>query len=196
MQALSQGGTPPGTLDDAAESILPLLEGQLFGAAADSAEHTGFVRKHKEARSIKSYDSYQLLWSMTTFETHAEVLLMTVRDRLPECSVPGIRRKVQQLLQYAVRGVQGNEEGAGAQAVLQWVWGQLNRSLSQSANSTGPAWGFAGAAGGVEDGGVRSCLWKPSNLEADSVQIQMSSALQFSTSYPCLKEVLLLIQLL
>jgi hypothetical protein len=61
VQALSEGGPPAGALDDAAENILPLLEGQPFGVAAGSVELTGFAHQHREACSIKAVDIYQLI---------------------------------------------------------------------------------------------------------------------------------------
>jgi hypothetical protein len=78
---------------------------------------------------------------------------MPVRDRLPECSAPAMRQKVQQLLQYAVKGVQENSTGAGTQGVLQWAWGQLKRSLAQGVDSADANGNVSGAAGGA---GVRS----------------------------------------
>lgn len=133
MQALHDGGVASGALDDAAENILPLLEPPLFGATADAGDHAAFAKKHKEAKHPKVYDTYQLLWAMTTFETHAEVLLMPVRDRLVECSAPAVRRKVAQLLQYAARGVAGSGGSAPLQTVLTWVWGQLRRGREREA---------------------------------------------------------------
>jgi hypothetical protein len=98
---------------------------------------------------------------------------MPVRDRLPECSVPAMRQKVQQLLQYAVKGVQENSTGAGTQVVLQWAWGQLKRSLAQvedSADANGNVSGSAGGAGvrfpgsgddmRFSESGMHACLWK------------------------------------
>ena len=82
LQALVASGAPPGSLDHCLETILPLLEGGLFGASADTQEATKDVSKHKEVKHMKAYESYEALARLTTFGTHVETLLLTVRSSL------------------------------------------------------------------------------------------------------------------
>jgi hypothetical protein len=124
VQALHAIGAPAGSLDTALENILPLMEAELFGTAADAKEHAAFANKHKEAKALRAYDTYLLLASLTTFSTHSDVLLLPVRDRLGLAGQPAVRRKLQQLLQFAARGVLANE-GATHAHVMTFVYDRL-----------------------------------------------------------------------
>jgi hypothetical protein len=45
-------------------------------------EATAAGSKHKEVKVVKAYDTYEALAQLTTFHTHADVLLLPVRVHL------------------------------------------------------------------------------------------------------------------
>lgn len=132
LQALLDSGAAAGALDGCLEELLPLMEADLFSAAADAKEETAFSRKHKEAQSQRAYMTYELLARLTTFSTHAELLLLPVRERLPDASAPRTRNILTTLLQHAARGIAANTAATSAD-VLMYAYRQLKRSLAAEA---------------------------------------------------------------
>lgn len=68
----------PGGFDDALAPLLPLVEGDIFGAVAEAKEVAAFAGGLKEAKKQRGYDSYRLLAQGVTFRTHAAFLLSLV----------------------------------------------------------------------------------------------------------------------
>lgn len=132
LQALVDSGSPAGALDGCLEELLPLMEADLFSAAADAKAEAAFASKHKEAKTQRAYATFELLARLTTFSTHAEVLLLPVRERLAEASAPRTRNILTTLLQHAGRGVAANT-GAKSSDVLMYAYRQLKRTLAAEA---------------------------------------------------------------
>ena len=127
MQALKTAGAAPGSVDAALENLLPLMEADLFGNAAEAKENSTFAAKHKEAKAVKAYDTFELLATLTTFDTHIETLLLPVRDRLHLAGQPAVRAKLVQLLHAAARGVLASG-AAPDSAVLRYVYSALSEA--------------------------------------------------------------------
>ena len=66
------------------------MEAELFGDMAEAKEAEAFASKYKEAKVTKAYDTYQLLASLITFDTHLETLLLPVHDRLHQATEPKV----------------------------------------------------------------------------------------------------------
>lgn len=132
LQALVDRGSPPGSLDGCLEELLPLMEADLFSAAADAKAEAAFASKHKEAKTQRAYATFELLARLTTFSSHVEVLLLPVRERLAEASAPRTRNILTTLLQHAGRGVAANS-GATSADILMYSYQQLKRTLAAEA---------------------------------------------------------------
>lgn len=132
MQALVDSGSSAGSLDHCLEELLPLMEADLFSAAADAKSEAAFASKHKEAKAQCAFATFELLARLTTFASHVEVLLLPVRERLPDASTPRTRNILATLLQHAARGVAAND-GATSADVLMYAYRQLKRSLAADA---------------------------------------------------------------
>ncbi|KAL6760906.1 armadillo-type protein [Haematococcus lacustris] len=125
-----EDGEGEGTLDDALELCLPILENELFGEVAAAKEVAQFANNYKEAKKVRAYESYMLLAVSITFSTHMEPLLLLVRHHLPSASSPSVRNKLSQLLQHAARGLHANPT-ARAQPLAVWVHATLSGGLAR-----------------------------------------------------------------
>ena len=65
----------PGVLDECAQQVLQMLEGQLFGTVAEEKEVAAVTGGVREAKKARSFDTYALLAQTTTLSTHLTVLL-------------------------------------------------------------------------------------------------------------------------
>jgi hypothetical protein len=72
-------------------------------------------------------------------------LTTTDRDKLPSASVPSVRNKLSQLLQFAARGIRENPT-ASAEDLMVWVHTALTEGLRQEESAREEATGVIGAA--------------------------------------------------
>ena len=67
-----------GALDEVIDSIIPIIETELFGQVSEEKEAHAFVGGCKEAKRLRAYATYQLLAQGVTFRTHMSALLQPV----------------------------------------------------------------------------------------------------------------------
>lgn len=109
LEAVSEKAAQyPGSLDDAVDILIPIIENDMFGDVAEAKEVDAFSANYKETKRCKAPETYMLLASRVTFETQMVKLLVPVQNRLADASTPKIRLKLSNLLQNASRGVLSN----------------------------------------------------------------------------------------
>lgn len=118
---------------------------------AEAKEVTAFAAKYKEAKRCRAYEAYQHLAAAVTFDTHIDMLLSLVRDKLPSATSPTIRSKLEQLLAAAARGVSQNPS-VNAKTLAQWLGAQLESGLRVEEAARAKAKAAVGAAVAVGKG--------------------------------------------
>ena len=103
-----EAATKPGSLDDILDLVLPIIENEMFGVVSEAKEVDAFAANYKETKRCRAPDTFMLLASRVTFETHLVQLLGPIQSRLGDASSPKIRTKLSTLLQHAARGVLAN----------------------------------------------------------------------------------------
>lgn len=129
VQALVDIGSEAGALDHCLEELLPLMEAGLFTSIAEQKKAAAYASKHRETKSQKAYVTYESLAQLCTFSTHAEVLLLPVRERMADAATPQIRNILVKLLQHASQGVAANAH-ACSDDVMIFAYRQLKRSAA------------------------------------------------------------------
>lgn len=129
VQALVDTGSEAGALDSCLEELLPLMEAGLFTPIAEQKKAAAYASKHRETKSQKAYVTFELLARLSTFSSHVEVLLLPVRERLPDAAAPHTRNVLVRLLQHAAHGVAANAH-ACSDDVLMFAYRQLKRSAA------------------------------------------------------------------
>ena len=122
-------GSEAGALDSCLEELLPLMEAGLFTPVAEQKKAAAYASKHRETKSQKAYMTFELLARLCTFSSHVEVLLLPVRERLPDAAAPQTRNVLVRLLQHAAHGVAANAH-ACSDDVLMFAYRQLKRSAA------------------------------------------------------------------
>lgn len=95
-------------LDDAVEEVLAVIEMDIFSDTADEKEVGAIRNATKEAKRCRSFESYELLAKMVSFEIGLPMVLSLARHHLPDADVPALRTKVENLLLHAGRGILAN----------------------------------------------------------------------------------------
>ncbi|KAM4037263.1 small subunit processome component 20 homolog isoform 2-T2 [Anomaloglossus baeobatrachus] len=116
-----------GDLDGCIESLIRIFNHELFGAIAEEKEVKGIVSKLMEARSSKSYDSYEFLAQFVGKE-HVIKLILPLKEVLVETTSLKLARKVAEAFRRIVFGLIANED-MNAQSILLLSYGLISENL-------------------------------------------------------------------
>ncbi|XP_069829345.1 small subunit processome component 20 homolog [Dendropsophus ebraccatus] len=116
-----------GDLDGCMDSLIQIFNHELFGDIAEEKEVKGIVSKVMEARSSKSYDSYELLAQFIGKE-HVIKLILPLKEVLEKTTSLKLARKVHEAFRRIVFGLVANE-GMTAQSILLLSYGLISENL-------------------------------------------------------------------
>ncbi|XP_061420704.1 small subunit processome component 20 homolog [Lethenteron reissneri] len=97
----------PGQLDPCVNIFVQVCNDELFGEVAEEKEVQGIVRKSMEARSCKSYDTYELLGQFVSC-SHVAALIHPLKQVLEGTMSHKVAHKVQECLRRLVLGLLEN----------------------------------------------------------------------------------------
>ncbi|XP_056430567.1 small subunit processome component 20 homolog isoform X2 [Hyla sarda] len=116
-----------GDLDGCMESLIQIFNHELFGDIAEEKEVKGIVSKVMEARSSKSYDSYELLAQFIGKE-HVIKLILPLKEVLEKTTSLKLARKVHEAFRRIVFGLIANKDMT-AQSILLLSYGLISENL-------------------------------------------------------------------
>ncbi|KAM3924125.1 small subunit processome component 20 homolog [Leptodactylus fuscus] len=114
-------------LDGCMESLIQIFNHELFGDIAEEKEVKGIVSKVMEARSSKSYDSYELL-AQFIGKDHVIKLILPLKEVLEKTTSLKLARKVHEAFRRVVFGLIANED-MNAQSILLLSYGLISENL-------------------------------------------------------------------
>ena len=118
-------------MDDALEEIVPVLDADVFGRAAQEREEVASIRgAYKEARRSRAHECLTLLASSCTMPDALPKLLAPVTKRLHAASHPRLRAKMDAYLQAVAKGVLSNPRLA-PEATLVLVYSVINDGVTR-----------------------------------------------------------------
>ncbi|XP_075712813.1 small subunit processome component 20 homolog [Rhinoderma darwinii] len=117
-----------GDLDGCMECLIQIFNNELFGDIAEEKEVKGIVSKVMEARSSKSYDSYEFL-ARFVGKDHVVKLILPLKEVLEKTTSLKLARKVHEVFRRIVFGLIANE-GMTAQSILLLSYGLISENLS------------------------------------------------------------------
>lgn len=130
VNQLLKGLTPKlksGDLDGCMESLIQIFNNELFGNIAEEKEVKGIVSKVMEARSSKSFDSYELLAQFIGKE-HVIKLILPLKELLETTTSLKLARKVHEAFRRMVFGLIANTDMT-AQSILLLCYGLISENL-------------------------------------------------------------------
>ncbi|XP_041442196.1 small subunit processome component 20 homolog isoform X2 [Xenopus laevis] len=116
-----------GDLDGCLETLVQIFNQELFGNIAEEKEVKGIVSKVMEARSSKSYDSYELL-AQFVGKDQVVKLIVPLKEVLEVTTSLKVSRKVHEAFRRIVFGLIANTEMT-AQPVLLLSYGLISENL-------------------------------------------------------------------
>jgi U3 small nucleolar RNA-associated protein 20 len=126
-----EDGADPEDVDDALEEIVPVLDADVFGRAAQEREEVAAIRgAYKEARRSRAHECLTLLASSCTMPDALPKLLAPVTKRLHAASHPRLRAKMDAYLQAVAKGVLSNPRLA-PEATLVLVYSVINDGVTR-----------------------------------------------------------------
>ena len=126
-----EDGADPEDVDDALEEIVPVLDADVFGRAAQEREEVAAIRgAYKEARRSRAHECLTLLASSCTMPDALPKLLAPVTKRLHAASHPRLRAKTDAYLQAVAKGVLSNPRLA-PEATLVLVYSVINDGVTR-----------------------------------------------------------------
>lgn len=138
---LSNLGAQHGALDECVKEIVEVLMDDIFGATGSEKDSEGYTSSMKEVKASKSYDSFEILASVTSVDRF-DTLVSPIRSFLYELNTVKDGRKVIEALRRIQLGILRNES-ATPSAVLdfcltffQSVQAEGERSTEKPAEAT------------------------------------------------------------
>ncbi|XP_068133070.1 small subunit processome component 20 homolog [Hyperolius riggenbachi] len=116
-----------GDLDGCVETLTQIFNHELFGKIAEEKEVKGIVSKVMEARSSKSYDSYELLAQFVGKDLVTK-LILPLKEVLEKTTSLKLARKVHEALRRIVFGLVANKDMT-AKSVLLLSYGLISENL-------------------------------------------------------------------
>jgi len=99
---------PPGSLDYCVATIVDIIMDDIFGVTGSEKDAEGYISKMKEVKSNKSYDSMDILASITTLP-YLGNLIRPIKALLLESLTLKLFRKIDELLRRIAIGLLKNE---------------------------------------------------------------------------------------
>ncbi|KAM4676012.1 small subunit processome component 20 homolog [Discoglossus pictus] len=116
-----------GELDGCLETLVQIFNNELFGDIAEEKEVKGIVSKVMEARSSKSYDSYELI-AQFVGKSQVVKLIVPLKEVLEKTTSLKLSRKVHEALRRIVFGLIANAD-MNAESILLLSYGLINENL-------------------------------------------------------------------
>ncbi|XP_075456776.1 small subunit processome component 20 homolog [Ascaphus truei] len=116
-----------GELDDCLETLTQIFNNELFGDIAEEKEVKGIVSKVMEARSSKSYDSYELI-AQFIGKDQVVKLILPLKEVLEKTTSLKLSRKVHEALRRIVFGLIANTDMT-AESILLLSYGLISENL-------------------------------------------------------------------
>lgn len=116
-----------GDLDGCIETLIQIFNNELFGNIAEEKEVRGIVSKVMEARSSKSFDSYELL-AQFIGKDQVVKLILPLKEILEKTTSLKIARKVHEAFRRIVFGLVANED-MSAESILLLSFGLISENL-------------------------------------------------------------------
>ncbi|XP_053321012.1 small subunit processome component 20 homolog [Spea bombifrons] len=116
-----------GELDACLETLIQIFNFELFGAVAEEKEVKGIVSKVMEARSSKSYDSYELL-AQFVGKDQVTNMIVPLKELLEKTTSLKLARKVHEALRRIVFGLIANKDMT-AESILLLSYGLISENL-------------------------------------------------------------------
>ncbi|KAM4748821.1 small subunit processome component 20 homolog [Rhinophrynus dorsalis] len=121
------GSLKSGELDGCLETLVQIFNHELFGDIAEEKEVKGIVSKVMEARSSKSYDSYELL-AQFVGKDQVVKLIVPLKEVLEKTTSLKLARKVHEALRRIVFGLIANTDMT-AESILLLSYGLISENL-------------------------------------------------------------------
>lgn len=106
----------PGDIDYCIASIVDIVMDDIFGVTGMEKDAEGYITKMKEVKSSKSFDTMEILASLTTLP-HLRRLILPIRSLLQESLNLKLLNKIDELLRRITSGILKNET-VGSQDLL------------------------------------------------------------------------------
>nr|DBA30965.1 TPA: hypothetical protein GDO54_006886 [Pyxicephalus adspersus] len=116
-----------GDLDGCIETLIQIFNNELFGDIAEEKKVRGIVSKLMEARSSKSYDSYELL-AQFIGKDQVVKLILPLKEILEKTTSLKIARKVREAFRRIIFGLVANED-MSAESILLLSYGLISENL-------------------------------------------------------------------
>ncbi|XP_063786087.1 small subunit processome component 20 homolog [Pseudophryne corroboree] len=116
-----------GDLDSCMDTLIQIFNNELFGDIAEEKEVKGIVSKVMEARSSKSYDSYELLAQFVGKDMVVN-LILPFKEVLEKTTSLKLARKVHEGLRRTVFGLIANKDMT-AESLLLLSYGLISENL-------------------------------------------------------------------
>jgi len=123
-----------GALDGCVMDVVDVLMDDIFGAVGSEKDSEGYTSSMKEIKASKSYDSFEILASITSVHSLA-VLLSPIRSFLYDTNSVKDGRKISEVLRRIQLGIL-RSEGAVPSAVLDFCLAFFQSVQVESARST------------------------------------------------------------
>ncbi|XP_022111823.1 small subunit processome component 20 homolog [Acanthaster planci] len=130
LHALLHSALPtlkPGDLDTSMDSVIEVINKELFGNVADEKEVEGIVGKLPEARSIKGYDCYEMI-AKVVGQSSLTRLLIPLKEILETNQSHKVVRKATDVLRHVTMGLIANP-GIPVDAMLIYIHGLATETI-------------------------------------------------------------------
>ncbi|CAH2277583.1 small subunit processome component 20 homolog [Pelobates cultripes] len=121
------GSLKSGDLDGCLETLIQIFNHELFGNVAEEKEVKGIVSKLMEARSSKSYDSYELV-AQFVGKDHVVKMIVPLKEILEHTTSLKFARKVHETFRRIVFGLVANKD-MSAESILLLSYGLISENL-------------------------------------------------------------------
>ncbi|KAM8974068.1 small subunit processome component 20 homolog isoform 2-T2 [Pelodytes ibericus] len=116
-----------GELDNCLETLIQIFNQELFGDVAEEKEVKGIVSKVMEARSSKSYDSYELV-AQFVGKDQVVKMIVPLKEILEQTTSLKLARKVHESLRRIVFGLIANKDMT-PESILLLSYGLISENL-------------------------------------------------------------------
>ena len=123
-------GADPEDVEDALDEIMPIIDADVFGRAAEEREVEAIRGAYKEARRSRAHECLTLLAANAACPSALPELLAPVTRRLHAADAPGLKRKLEGCLTAVQKGVLNNPH-ASPEEMLVLVHSVVNDGVSK-----------------------------------------------------------------
>ncbi|KAI9002646.1 armadillo-type protein [Gaertneriomyces semiglobifer] len=118
---------PPGTLDACMADIVRVCANDIFGEVGMEREIEELKGKMREIKTTKSFDSFELISKVITFNV-INVMLLPLKELMMETNNAGVIRKLNEVLRRIALGLNTND-GVATREMMIFIHGLLGENL-------------------------------------------------------------------